>query len=134
MKKSVVIKYGIAMLIGASMVAVYLLSRDFSGTESAAERYRMLCDAFTIPGMVLMLSAALIALSNAGSFTGIGYSVVNLFRHLVPGGALKHETYGDYYERHQKKVTGYGFLLHVGGGFMAVALIFYVLFYIVYKA
>ena len=134
MKKSAVLKYGIAALIGAALAAIYLLLRDFSGAEPPAERYRMLCDAFTIPGTLLILSAALVALANAGSFTGIGYSAQNLFHHLIPGMGLKHETYGDYYERHKKKVTGYGFLLHVGAVFMAVALVFFVLFYRVFEA
>ena len=134
MKKSVFIKYGIAVLIGAALVWIYLSLRDFTGAEPPAERYRMLCDAFTIPGSVLMLSAALVALANAGSFTGIGYSMSSFFRHLIPGAALKHEKYSEYYERHQKKVTGYGFLLHVGAAFMVVALVFYVLFYRAYGA
>ena len=134
MKKSVVIKYGIAVLIGAALAVTYLQLHGFSSAETAAERYRMLCDAFTIPGSVLMLSAALVALANAGSFTGIGYSMSSFFRHLIPGAALKHEKYSEYYERHQKKVTGYGFLLHVGGAFMAVALVFYILFYRAYGA
>ncbi len=135
MKKSVVLKYGIAVLVGGSMTAVYLLSRNFPAGAETAERYRMLCDAFTIPGSVLMLSAALVALANAGSFTGIGYSFQNVFAHLIPGLGLRQEKYGEYYERHQKKkVTGYGFLLHVGGAFMAVALVFFILFYVSYKA
>ena len=134
MKKSVLLKYGITTLIGAALAAVYLLLRNFTGSEPPAERYRMLCDAFTIPGTLLMLSAALVALANQGSFTGIGYSAKNLFDLLIPGAGLrKHETYGDYYERHQKKVTGYGFLLQVGAVFMAVAIVFFILFYHVFE-
>lgn len=116
------------------MVWLYLSLRDFSNVESSAERYRMLCDAFTIPGTVLILSAVLIALANAGSFTGIGYSMSSFFRHLIPGKGLVHEKYSEYYERHQKKVTGYGFLVHVGGTFMGIAVVFYVLFYRAYGA
>ena len=133
MKKSVILKYGCAVMIGGSMTAVYLLTRDFAGAE-LAERYRMLCDAFTIPGIVLMLCGVLVWLSNAGSFTGIGYSMHYLFSHLIPGMGLKQETYGEYYDRHQKKLTGYGFLFHVGAVFMVIALVFYVLFYRAFEA
>ena len=132
MKK--LLKYGVAALIGAAMSATYLILRDFTGSEPLADRYRMLCDAFTIPGMVLMLSAALVALSNAGSFTGIGYSVKHMFNQLIPGMGLQRETYADYLERREdKKVKGYGFLLQVGIVFMAVALVFYALFYRVFE-
>ena len=110
MKKNL-IKYGLATLFGVILTAVYLLLRDFTGTEPLEERYRMLCDAFTIPGTVLMLSAALIALANAGSFTGIGYSMKYFFNRMIPGMALqRQETYADYLERREgKKITGFGF-------------------------
>ena len=127
-------KYGLAALFGAALVFVYLFSRDFSWDEPPADRWRMLCDAFTIPGVVLISSAALMALSNAGSFDGIGYSMQHLFRTLVPGMGLQQESYGDYLERREgKKVKGYGFLLQVGLVFMAVALVFFILFYRVYE-
>ena len=129
MKK--LLKYGIAALIGAAMTATYLILRDFTGREPLADRYRMLCDAFTIPGMVLILSAALVALSNAGSFTGIGYSVKHMVNQLIPGMGLQRETYADYLERREgKKVKGYGFLFYVGLGFFLLAILFLVLFYL----
>lgn len=132
--KTKLVKYGLAALFGAALVFVYLSARNFTGAEPPAELYRMLCDAFTIPGMVLSLSAALIALSNAGSFDGIGYSMQHLFRALIPGMALRQESYGDYLERREgKKIKGYGFLLQVGLVFMAVALVFFFLFYRVYE-
>ncbi len=131
--KRKLIKYALAVLFGAVLVAIYLLLRNFTGTEPPAERYRMICDAFTIPGMLLILSAALVALANEGSFTGIGYAVKSLFDRLIPGmGLRKQETYGEYYERHYKKIKGYGFLIQVGLAFMVVALIFFVLFYCTY--
>ena len=127
-------KYAIAAVIGATLAVIYLTTRDFGTTEDQAERYRMLCDAFTIPGMLLIMSAALVALSNAGSFTGLGFSVGHMFRSLIPGASLRQESYADYLERREgKKVKGYGFLLQVGLVFMAVALVFFFLFYRVYS-
>ena len=132
MKKKL-FKYGLAAAFGAALTWLYLSLRSFTGTEPLEDRYRMLCDAFTIPGTVLMLSAALVALSNAGSFTGIGYSVKYMVSHLIPGMGLRQETYADYLERREgKKIRGYGFLLQVGIVFMAVALVYYALFYHVY--
>lgn len=128
MKKKL-LKHGVAALIGAAMAVLYVALRDFAGA-STADRYRMLCDAFTIPGVLLMLSAALVWLSNEGSFDGIGYSFRYLVDRLIPGPGKNPEKYGDYVERRRgKKITGYGFLLTVGGAFFAVALVFYALFY-----
>lgn len=132
--KTKLLKYGVAVLIGAGLAAVYLILRDFTGEEPPAERYRMLCDAFTIPGSLLMLSAALVALANAGSFTGLSYSFQHLFRSLIPGMGLKQESYREFLERREgRKINGYGFLLQVGIVFMAVALVFYFLFYRVFE-
>ena len=132
--KSKLVKYSLAALFGAVLAGLYLFLHGFSFGAQPAERYRMLCDAFTIPGVLLIASAALIALSNEGSFTGISYSMGHLFRQLIPGMGLKQETYGDYLERREgKKVKGYGFLLQVGLVFMAVALLFYALFYHVFE-
>ena len=130
--KKPLLKYGAAILIGAALAAVYVSARDFAGA-STMERYRILCDAFAIPGVVLMLSAALCALANAGSFTALGYSGRYLLDRLIPGPGKTPERYGDYVERRrEKKIRGYGFLLHVGAAFFAAALVFYFLFYRLY--
>ena len=125
------IRYGVAVLFGAALAAVYLLTRSFTGSEPPAERYRMLCDAFTIPGVLLMLTAALVALSNAGAFTGLGYATSHAVHMLIPGLGSRMETYADYVERKTEKgpVRGYGFLFYVGLAYFALAIVFFVLFY-----
>ncbi|MGX8692865.1 MAG: DUF3899 domain-containing protein [Clostridia bacterium] len=125
------IRYGVAVLFGAALAAVYLLTRSFTGSEPPAERYRMLCDAFTIPGVLLMLTAALVALSNAGAFTGLGYATSHAIHMLIPGLGSRMETYADYVERKTEKgpVKGYGFIFHVGLAYFLLALVFLVLFY-----
>lgn len=134
MKRKTLVKYGVAALFGAALAVLYVAVRDYAGS-STADRYRMLCDAFTIPGVLLMLSAALCALSNAGSFTALGYAGRHLLDMLIPGPGKGPERYGDYVERRrEKKITGYGFLFHVGAAFFAVALVFFFLFYRVYNA
>ena len=125
------IQYGLTVLFGAALAAIYLLTRSFTGSEPLAERYRMLCDAFTIPGVLLMMTAALLALSNEGAFTGLGYVSSHAMHMLIPGMGGRKETYADYLERKAEKgpVKGYGFLLHVGLAFFALAILFFILFY-----
>lgn len=125
-------KYGLTALGGVLTTVVFLKSRQFSMQLPAAERYRLLCDAFTVPGLLLMLSAALIALSNAGSFHGLGYLTSFALRVLIPAFGPPDESYGDYLKRKEKKgrVKGYGFLLQVGLVFFLPALIFLLLFYL----
>lgn len=126
--------YGITTAIGIGMVALFLSTRDFGALTSQAERYRLLTDAFTIPGTVILCVGLLVWVSNQGMFNGIAYALSYTLRRLIPGLGNKHERYYDYVERKREKggVTGYGFLLITGAAFLAVACIFMALFYRVY--
>ena len=131
MKKNL-LKYGITGGICLGMAALYCGLRDFGGM-SLVERYRTLCDGFTIPGLVALCVGALLWVGNDGFFYGLGYCLDVARKSLLPGGRRKMEKYGDYVERHrQKKLTGYGFLFVCGGACMAIAMVFLALFYSMY--
>ena len=135
--KKNLIKYGVT--VGASLGLAYLyvfLRVDFANPDATelAEWYRILCDAFTIPGLVLLMFGCLMSLSNAGAMDGLGYVVVNGFKMLIPGAATKMERYKEYLERRREnRVRGYGFLYLVGAGCMAISLVFLILFYGIYN-
>ncbi|MBR5230910.1 MAG: DUF3899 domain-containing protein [Clostridia bacterium] len=128
------IKYGITGGIGALMAYLSVSLRGITPDMPRAELYRILCDAFTIPGSILLMVGLLVMISNAGTFTGLGYAAQHLKDMLVPFSKKKHESYYDYYERKRKqgKVTGYGFIFITGAFYMAIAMVFYALFYSVY--
>ena len=64
------LKYGITGGICLCLVAIYCVARDFSGLE-LVEKYRTLCDAFTIPGVLSLCVGVLIWASNDGIFYGL---------------------------------------------------------------
>ena len=130
-KKGGIVKYAVTAVIGGLIAWGVFSLRDFGGAQSPAEKYRILCDSFTFPGLMLILTAALVALSNEGAFIGIGYVVSYAIRSLIPGMGSRQETYAEYLERKTEKgrVKGYGFILHVGLAYFAVALVFLALFY-----
>ena len=122
--KSAAVKYGVTAALAAAVTAGHLALHGYAAAATAEERARILCDAFTVPGLLLLLLGALVALSNAGSFDAVSYAVRYAFRRLLPGPGGPDETYAEYVERRreQGRVRGYGFLLHVGMAFFAVAL------------
>ena len=129
--KTRLLKYGITGAVCLGMVALYCGLRDFAGM-TAVERYRALCDGFTIPGLLALCLGGLIWVSNDGFFYGLGYCLRIAGNALIPG-RRKSETYYDYVQRQrEKKITGYGFLFLCGGVCMAIAMVFLVLFYRVY--
>lgn len=126
------VKYGISALICGILVWIYVSTRDFAA-QTTMEQYRILCDAFTIPGLLALMFGLLLAISNEGAFDGVGYALSIAWKALIPGGRTKMEKYFDYVERkREKRGGGFGFLFVVGGVCMAAALVFMVLFYRLY--
>ena len=125
--KTLLTKYGCCAAFVAALAYVYIAARDFDGA-ALWEKLVMLCDAFTIPGMLLILAGAMVWVANMGALDGLSYAVAWAFRSLIPGGrASRDETYADYVERkRENKVRGYGFLFIAGGITMAVAIAFLV--------
>ena len=88
-------KYGLCALFVAVMAYVYLLSRDFAGAEEK-EKYRLLCDALTVPGVLLACAGALVWVSSLGALDGLSYGLQLAFRALIPGKRLQKEEGGSY--------------------------------------
>lgn len=128
-RKAKLLKYGICIAACTALSLFYIFVRDFPQQE-LAQKYRILCDAFTVPGLLALLVGGLLAVVNEGALDGIGYACGTAFKALLPGGRLRTEKYYDYVQRKRaKRIKGYGFLFVVGGIWMAVALVFMVLFY-----
>ncbi len=131
--KAQLIKYGLSIGIGLLVAYVYIALRDFKAVPTV-EKYRVLCDAFSVPGLLLLLAGALMTVTNAGAMEGIGYALSQGLSMLVPGKGLGTESYAEYVERKKnKRVKGYGFLYISAIPFLAAALIFMILFYTIYK-
>lgn len=125
------LKYGITTLVGGLLTWLTLDLHGFSSAMPKLQQYRLLCDAFTIPGVILVMVGFLVMIANAGNFLGLGYAVKHAVKMLIPFGNKKDERYYDYYQRKQQgKVTGYGFIFVTGVLFMAVAMVFFTLFYL----
>lgn len=124
-------KYGGSFLFVAAMAYLYLLPRDLTGT-GGKEIYRLLCDALTVPGVLLLCAGALVWVSNLGALDGLRYGLRLAYRALIPGKRLqKEESYHDFVvSRREKQVKGYGFLLISGIATVALSLLFLGLYYL----
>jgi hypothetical protein len=97
------------------------------------EQYRVLCDAFSIPGILMVLFAMLFSLNNLGALDTIAYLMSFLPRMIAPGAFGEPEKLIDFVEnRRQKRSKGYGFLYIVGFIFLGIAIVYLVLFYKVF--
>ena len=127
------LRYGIPALVGGVIAWAFVALRNYgAGFTTSTEWYLMLCDAFTVPGVLLFLFGVLIWISNEGTFDGISYGVKHLFRSLVPFGRTgeAQEKYYDYVQRRREKgKAGFGALMLVGLGYFLVGMVFLILFY-----
>lgn len=124
-------KYGGCAVFTALMVWLFVWLRETPAT--LAEQMRLLCDAFTIPAVMLLCLGGLVWASNEGALDGIGYVLSFTIKSLTPGKRGTIEKYADYVERkREKRGGGYGFLLISGAVVMAIALVFLGVFYLVY--
>ncbi len=120
------VKYGCCAVFVVLIACLVFFGSDppFSQMERQ-DQFRVLADAFTAPGMLLLLSGGLVAMIRLGAMDGIGYVVSYAIHGLIPGMRMKQESYADYLERkHERPVRGFGFLLISGGVSMGIALVF----------
>lgn len=135
--RSKVIKFligtAVCVLLGAAIVLFYLKGHWFDMAETAAERYRLLCDAFSIAGVVLVAVSALILVFNTGVFTGLTYGLRGVKDIFLPFLQQEYVPYREYRKKKmEKKVKGYSFIFFTGLAFLAVGIYFMVRFYGVY--
>ena len=129
-------KYGITSAIALAMIWVYCSSRDLF-QQPIMERWRILCDAFTIPGLTFVMIGFLIMVANEGFFDMLSYAASKAVGIFLPGRGFSDdgETYYDYVQRkRENRRMGFGFLFVVGCILMAFALLFLMLFYRLYNA
>ena len=128
-------KYGITSGVALMLIWVYCSSRDLF-LLSTVERWRTLCDAFTIPGLCYIMIGFLMMIANNGFFDMLSYACSKAVGVFLPGRGFVDdgEKFYDYVQRkREKRVSGYGFLFVVGGVLMAFALLFMFLFYRLYN-
>lgn len=129
------LKYAITFVVSGAISATVYSLHGTSGSSSLADKYRVLCDAFTIPGVILLMLGLLVWVSTTGTLDGITYVFSWLWARIFPAGAArKREKYYEYVDRKKKnRSKGYAFLFICGAIFMAAALIFMGLFYHEFK-
>ena len=121
-------KYGLTTVITAALSIYYAASRDALQLEPL-EMYRVLCDAFSLPGMLLLLFGLMMVMNDLGALDTLAFFGHYLLRTFLPVAFGKGMSYLDYVEdRRANRKKGYGFLLIIGGVFTLIGVVFLILF------
>lgn len=129
MKKKL-LQYGISICAGA-LIAYWVLETEglFLASGWPIDTLMMiLCDAFFVPGIFLSLLGALVWIASTGFFDALGYALHVASHILIPILKNEYDTYYDFKEaRAEKRSATPYFLIFVGLGFLAVSLVFLLL-------
>ena len=135
-QKVTLVKYGSSIAFAVVLIWIYCSTRNLF-LQPAMERWRILCDAFTLPGLTYIMIGFLMMVANEGFFDMLAYACSKAVGMFLPGRGFSDdgEKYYDYVQRkRENRAKGYGFLFVVGGVLMAFALLFMFLFYRLYNA
>ena len=139
-------KYLIAFLVGLGFALWIMVSKDLFSQTELVKVYHILCDAFFVPGVLLLCSGLLVFSSeavtlfanvlhrklvfssNEGTFDMIIYGCNSFWDLFRKKSKKKYPTFYDYRESKAGKKVKYGFLLICGGVYTALAGIMYLLY------
>ncbi len=131
--KSILIRYGVCAVIATALLFLILVTNGYWGLTEPQERLRVLCDAFSLPGLLLVLSSGLILAANAGTFNGLLYGLKVGIEIVLPFLPHKYVKYRDFVEKRKgKRIKGYGFICYTGLVFLAVGIVLLIIFHVQY--
>lgn len=133
---NLLVSYAVALILGGAMAYFVASNYGFAEAETNVARYRILCDACTIPGVTLVCLGALSWIARQGTFDGLTYAVRFLFHWIHR--ETRHLRFYDYVEerrekRAEKEKNSFLFLIISGAVFLLAAGVFMALFYSVYQ-
>lgn len=121
------LKYIITSSIGLSVTILILLSKKIFAQDKLLEIYKILTDAFFVPGVLIFGFGLLVYSSNEGVFDIVSYGMkafFNLFR-TKPQKQVTYYEYKIAKHEHDKPIV---FFLIVGAVFMVISMIFTILY------
>lgn len=118
------LKYLIPFLLCAVVVILILIARE-SFVKIGQDLMEDLCDAFAVPGIVMLCFGLLVFATNGGTFDMLAFGVRKLFdlfkRDLTK---VKYRTFYEYREAQRDKKRSFGSLVIVGALFLLVGVAF----------
>ncbi len=128
--KALLIKYLICFGIASAITVIVFAIKGFF-TDSIAVNIQILSDGFFVSGILFLIVAGLLFVSDEGALIGIGFVLRNVILSFIPMGRTKHELYAQYRERKlkDKKKMSDTCILVTGLVFLFVAIVMTIIWY-----
>lgn len=123
-------KYLITSLIGLAIGVGVFAARDGFNLREQTAILQAFCDAFFVPGILLVGYGALVFCADDGLFDMINYGVLKVIK-LVQSEKRRSNFPKTFYEyrkmKSESRNSGFGYLLITGCAFIALAVVFLIL-------
>lgn len=127
--KGKLIAYGICVAVAVGLLFLVLGLNGYWTKEEPMDRARILCDGFSIPGALLVLTAGVLFASGQGAFNGVLFGLKRGKEILLPFLRSEYVPYREFIKRRQKKrIKGYGCVFFTGLAFLLVGIVLLVRF------
>lgn len=122
--------YLMALSMGISAAVIICFINEIFAVESAQKAFKILSDAFFIPGVFLLGVGILLSVVNEGLFNGIIFGLKTLGRSFVArkGEKIREEEFHEYNKRMKEKKTSVAHFIVVGIGFILISAVFAMLY------
>lgn len=124
------LKYVITASIGLGFALLIMLGKGVFNQEDTKQVYKILSDAFFVPGVCITGFGLLIFASNGGTFDMLSFGMkkfFSLFKRDLKG-TMK-ETFYDYRAAKEGTEKSFGYMVIVGLVFITLSVIFVVFYY-----
>lgn len=127
----------IFILVLCCAVTFYYVSSKKVKYQRQSEKYKIMADGFTIPGLIVTGFGLLMVITDTGTLDGVVYGMQTAFRMLTFQFLSKgrQQTYGEFKDhreevRQLRRLRGGGFwyIVITGGAFLSVAIVYVVLY------
>lgn len=119
-----VLKYLVPVVV-CSVVAVLILVGKDSFHASGQVLYKDLCDAFSVPGIIMVCFGLLLIATNGGTFDILAYGMIRFFGLFQKDVTkVKYRTFYEYRKAQQEKRRPFVYVLIIGGAFLLVGVAF----------
>ena len=127
--KAKLIGYGISTAVAVGLMLLVLTVGGYWQAEEPMDRARLLCDGFSVPGALLVLTAGVLFANGEGAFNGVLFGLKRAKEIVLPFLPSQYVPYREFVKkRAAKKTVGYGCLFFVGLAFLIVGIVLLVRF------
>ena len=122
------VKYLITFVVGLILALWVTISKDLFAEERLYMIYQILAESFSVPAVLMLGFGGLVFVSNEGMFDSLSYGLTSFMDLFRKEKRNKFNTFYDYKESKKDRSMSFGYLLICGIVFVAIAIVFHLLY------